>query len=105
MTLYEPNMLKASVQVLTPDDWLADEKYVNFQEDALSSSQFQIMDTKILASSAANFYCVLVLQSQASDKETHLSIQIPAVLEGILSFLTLLKLFMKLAFVLGFVTT
>ncbi|CAK9257107.1 unnamed protein product, partial [Sphagnum jensenii] len=74
-------MLKTSVQVLTPDDWLADEKYVSFQEDALSSSQFQIMDIKILASSAANFYCVLVLQSQASDKETHLSIQIPAVVE------------------------
>jgi len=91
-------MLKTSVQVLTPDDWLADEKYVDFQEDA-------IMDIKILASSAANFYCVLVLQSRASDKETHLSIQIPAVLEGILSFLTVLKLFMKLAFVLGFVTT
>jgi hypothetical protein len=84
---------------------LADEKYVNFQEDALSSSQFQIFDIKILASSCANFYCVLVLQSRASDKETHLSIQIPAVLEGILSFLTLLKLFMKLAFVLGFVTS
>jgi hypothetical protein len=105
VTLCEPNMLKASVQVLTPDDWLADEKYVNFQEDALSSSQFQIIDIKILASSAANFFCVLVSQSRASDKETHLSIQIPAVLEGILSFLTLLKLFMKLAFVLGFVTT
>ncbi|CAK9224078.1 unnamed protein product [Sphagnum troendelagicum] len=43
------------------------------------------------------------VQSQPSDKETHLSIQIPAVLEGILSFLTLLKLFVKLAFVLGFV--
>ncbi len=105
MTLCEPNMLKTSVQVLTPDDWVADEKYVDFQEDALSSFQFQIMDIKILASSCANFYRVLVLQSQPSDKETHLSIQIPAVLEGILSFLTLLKLFVKLAFVLGFVTT
>jgi hypothetical protein len=91
-------MLKTSVQVLTPDDWLADEKYVNFQEDALSSSQFQIMDINILASSAANFYCVLILQLQASDKDTNLSIQIPAVLEGILPFLTLLKLFIKLGF-------
>ncbi|CAK9194226.1 unnamed protein product [Sphagnum troendelagicum] len=81
VTLCEPNMLKTSVQVLTPDDWVADEKYVDFQEDALSSFQFQIMDIKILASSCANFYRVLVLQSQPSDKETHLSIQIPAVLE------------------------
>jgi hypothetical protein len=86
VTLCELNVLKTSVQVLTPDDWLADEKYVNFQEDALSSSQFQIIDIKILASSCANFYCVLVLQSQASDKETHLSIQIPAVVEGKLVF-------------------
>ncbi|CAK9270330.1 unnamed protein product [Sphagnum jensenii] len=81
VTLCEPNMLKTSVQVLTPDDWVADEKYVDFQEDALSSFQFQIMDIKILASSCANFYRVLVLQSQPSNKETHLSIQIPAVLE------------------------
>ncbi|CAM6066494.1 unnamed protein product [Sphagnum tenellum] len=81
VTLCEPNMLKTSVQVLTPDDWVADEKYVDFQEDALSSFQFQIMDIKILASSCANFYRVLVLQSQPSDKETHLSIQIPVVLE------------------------
>ncbi|KAH8972433.1 hypothetical protein BDL97_02G195900 [Sphagnum fallax] len=73
VTLCEPNMLKTSVQVLTPDDWVADDKYVDFQEDALSSFQFQIMDIKILASSCANFYRVLVLQSQPSDKETHLS--------------------------------
>ncbi|CAN5975237.1 unnamed protein product [Sphagnum jensenii] len=81
VTLCEPNMLKTSVQVLTLDDWVADEKYVDFQEDALSSFQFQIMDIKILASSCANFYRVLVLQSHPSDKETHLSIQILAVLE------------------------
>ncbi|KAH8934604.1 hypothetical protein BDL97_18G092400 [Sphagnum fallax] len=56
VTLCEPNMLKTSVHVLTPDDWVADEKYVDFQEDALSSFQFQIMDIKILASSCANFY-------------------------------------------------
>jgi hypothetical protein len=79
VTLCELNMLKTSVQVLTPDDWLADN--VDFQEGALSSSQFQIMDIKILSSSCANFYCVLVLQLQASEKETHLSIQIPAVVE------------------------
>jgi hypothetical protein len=95
-------MLKTSVQVLTPDDWLADEKYVSFQEDALSSSQFQIIDIKILASSAANFYCVLVLQSQASDKETHLSIQIPAVVEGKLVFSDSSQTVYEACFCVGF---
>jgi len=84
VTLCELNILKTSVQVSTPDDWLAEN--VNFQEGALSSSQFQIMDIKILASSCANLYCVSVLQLQASEKQTHLSIQIPAVVEGKLVF-------------------
>jgi hypothetical protein len=95
-------MLKTSIQVLTPDDWLADEKYVNFQEDALSSSQFQIMDIKILASSHANFYFVLVFQLQASEKETHLSIQIPAVVEGELVFSDSSQTVYQACFCVGF---
>ncbi len=100
MTLCELNMLKTSVQVLTPDDWLADN--VDFQEGALSSSQFQIMDIKILSSSCANFYCVLVLQLQASEKETHLSIQIPAVVEGKLVFSDSSQTVYQACFCVGF---